>query len=94
MAGQKDCKKCTSCRNLLSLFVVLAALFPVWRTLRAGDPLSHMYVNLLLFTPYRDQVKQLWKDTLVFPEGVQRSMHHVPIINKEDYSLCWPPLLF
>jgi hypothetical protein len=51
---------------LVSLAVVFLAVFPAWKTLKAGDNLSVMYPNLLLFFPdedTRELTKKVWKQS-------------------------------
>lgn len=66
--------------------IIAAVLFPIWKTLQAGDALSYMYPNLLLFTPYREETRALWNSVLKFPtEKVEH--HHVPTIEYADFTM-------
>jgi hypothetical protein len=38
-----------------------AVMFPVSRTMYSGDPIMAIIPNLLLFTPYRKEVRSYWK---------------------------------
>jgi hypothetical protein len=64
----------------------LALLVPVLKTLFAGDPLSYMYPNFLLFTPFREAAKDAWKQVLHVDTAVQRAPTQIPSIQAEDYS--------
>jgi hypothetical protein len=73
--------------NYVVLPAILAAiLFPVWKTINSGDPLSHMYPNFLLFTPYREEVKAAWKDTLKFSDKVHVP-EHIPTIPYSEFTM-------
>jgi hypothetical protein len=72
-------------------YVVLPALlaavvFPVWKTLQSGDPLTYMYPNFLLFTPYREAVKEQWKKVLQYPTEVKKH-EHVPTMEYADFTM-------
>jgi hypothetical protein len=64
----------------------LALLVPVLKTLFAGDPLSYIYPNALLFTPFREEAKAAWKNVLVVDTAVKRKPSQIPEIMAEDYS--------
>jgi hypothetical protein len=64
----------------------LALLVPVLKTLFAGDPLSYMYPNFLLFTLFREVAKDAWKQVLHVDTAVQRAPTQIPSIQAEDYS--------
>jgi len=67
--------------------IVLAAIvFPIWKTLQAGDPLSYMYPNLLLFTPFREEARAAWKKVLEYPTKVLEP-EHVPTIEYADFTM-------
>lgn len=82
-----NCKKCSTFKNVMTIVAVLAALFPVYRTYMAGDPLSYMYANALLFTPWRELARETWTKTVQVDYGVKREMQHVAIIEAKDYTL-------
>jgi hypothetical protein len=64
----------------------LAVLVPVLKTWFSGNPLSHMYPNALLFTPFRQAAIDAWKQALVVDTAVKRAPTQIPTINAEDYS--------
>lgn len=66
--------------------IIFALLFPMWKTLQAGDPLEYMLPNLLLFTPFREQAKAAWFRVVKINKAVKRSPTHVPVIAAEDYT--------
>ncbi len=45
-----------------------------------------MWPNFLLFTPFREETKQLWKDTIKIDTSIHYESAHVPIIEAKDYS--------
>lgn len=66
--------------------IIAAVLFPIWKTLDAGDALSYMYPNLLLFTPFRDEARAQWNKVLKFP--TEKAVHeHVPTIEYADFTM-------
>ena len=64
----------------------LALLVPVLKTYFAGNPLSYMYPNFLLFTPFREEARQAWKDILIVDTAVKRAPTQIPTIDAADYS--------
>eukprot|EP00603_Paraphysomonas_imperforata_P007424 CAMPEP_0114429166 /NCGR_PEP_ID=MMETSP0103-20121206/9329_1 /TAXON_ID=37642 ORGANISM="Paraphysomonas imperforata, Strain PA2" /NCGR_SAMPLE_ID=MMETSP0103 /ASSEMBLY_ACC=CAM_ASM_000201 /LENGTH=361 /DNA_ID=CAMNT_0001598461 /DNA_START=24 /DNA_END=1109 /DNA_ORIENTATION=+ len=78
--------KSSSRMSTVMWIVGLAVLVPVMKTLFAGDPLSYMYPNMLLFTPFREEAKAAWKEVLVVDTAVKRAPTQIPEINAEDYS--------
>lgn len=73
--------------NYVVLPVVIAAVvFPIWKTIQSGDPLSYMYPNLLLFTPYRELAREAWKSVIKYPtEKIEPT--HVPTIEYADFNM-------
>jgi hypothetical protein len=66
--------------------ILVAIIFPIWRTLQSGNPLSYMYPNLLLFTPYRAAAKNAWTSVISYP--TEKATHpHIPVIEYKDFTL-------
>jgi hypothetical protein len=94
--SNKDNKKDSSSKpkkqtSLLKSFifpVILAAvvMFPVSRTLSSNDQLMSIIPNALLFTPYREEARSLWKDLIKIDRKVQRTPTRIPIIDAKDYT--------
>ena len=73
--------------NYIVIPAILAALaFPVYKTLQAGDPLSYMYANFLLFTPYREETRTAWKNVLKWTDKTYEPVH-VPTIEYADFTM-------
>lgn len=70
--------------------VGLVALFAFFakRTINAGDPITYILPNLLLYTPLRETTRFVWK-VLDPHKRLTTPIEHKPIaeINKEDFSL-------
>eukprot|EP01031_Cornospumella_fuschlensis_P039930 gene39930-48626_t len=66
--------------------VLLAVLFPVWKTLQCQDPISFILPNLLLFTPFREEARALWFKLVKINTKIIRQPSHVPVINAADYT--------
>lgn len=71
---------------VVPFIVALVAMFPVYKTLSAGDPLSHMLPNFLLFTPFRQTVKDMWPTLIKIDRNVRRTHHQIPEIDAKDYT--------
>jgi len=71
---------------LYAIIGLAIALFPVYKTFTTGDPLSHMYPNFLLFTPYREEAYDAWANIIKVDKGVKRHHTHIPEIDAKDYS--------
>lgn len=81
--------KAASRKGVSAFFVVLPiilALLPVFFTLQAGDPLSFMLPNFLLFTNLRSLARSQWESLLKLNTAVHHTPHHVPIVSAEQYS--------
>ncbi|RYG67867.1 hypothetical protein EON64_06485, partial [archaeon] len=66
--------------------VLLAVIFPLWKTMQSSDPISFMLPNLLLFTQYREEARALWFKLVKVDTKIIREPSHVPVINAADYS--------
>lgn len=80
--GEKSASRMPSMLTIIGL----ALLVPVLKTLFAGEPLSYLYPNALLFTPFREETKAAWKKVLVVDKAVKIAPTQIPTINAEDYS--------
>jgi len=58
----------------------------VIKTFLAGDPMSYMYPNFLLFTGYRQETIAAWKKVLKVDMKVKRHHTHITEIDAKDYS--------
>lgn len=86
MSGDRS-KKRGGGSNLYVLgFLGLLLGIPVMRTRFALDPLSYLYPNFLMFTPFRDQLKAQWAAVVKVDTNVKREPLQVPIIEAKDYS--------
>lgn len=65
---------------------ILVAAIPAIKTLQAGNPLSFMIPNFLLFTPYRQTVKDMWPTLIKVDKSVIRAPMQIPIIDAADYT--------
>jgi len=70
--------------GLLGLFIAV----PVLKTYIAGDPISFIIPNALLFTPFRQVVKDMWPVYLKqkIDKRVRRPPIHIPEVQAADYS--------
>lgn len=68
------------------LFGVIAVLFPILKTYLASDPLMFMLPNLLLFTPFRESCRGMWKKYVKYNTAVTFEPSEIPIIQAKDYS--------
>jgi hypothetical protein len=71
---------------IIPVFLAAAVMFPVSRTMYSGDPIMAIIPNLLLFTPYREEVRSYWKQLVKIETGVKRVPHRIPIIDAKDYT--------
>lgn len=85
-AYKKKEKKGSSLFTLALIPVLIAVLFPVYKTLQAGDPLEYFLPNLLLFTPFREQTRSLWEKVIKINTSVKRTPTHVPVLDYKDYT--------
>lgn len=81
-------KKNTSFLTSFLIPVLLAAgvMFPVSRTMYSGDPMMAIIPNFLLFTPFREEARNYWKQLIKIDRNVQRVPHQIPVIDAKDYS--------
>ena len=79
-------KKTSTIGVILAVIGVLIACLPAYWTLLAANPLSFMYPNLLLFTPYREEARALWNKLVKIDESIEYDHPHVPIIQAKDYT--------
>lgn len=86
MAGQQHKKKQSNFFAIAVIPVIIALLFPVWKTLQAGDPLDYLLPNLLLFTPYREYTRSMWFKLVKINKAIKRAPTHVPVLDLKDYS--------
>jgi len=52
----------------------------------AGDPMSYMYPNFLLFTGFRQEAIDAWKAVLKVDTNVKRHHTHIAEIDAKDYT--------
>lgn len=81
----KNCKACCSW-TMMALFGLMLAAFPAFKTWQVGDPLTYMYPNFLLFTPFRKATSEAWKKVLVVNKAVKRHHTHITEIDAKDYT--------
>ena len=66
--------------------ILAAVLFPVWKTIQSGDPLSYMYPNFLLFTPHRNETRAQWKSVLKYSDKIYEP-EKVPEMKYADFTM-------
>eukprot|EP01006_Ploeotia_vitrea_P009628 TRINITY_DN23279_c0_g1_i1.p1 TRINITY_DN23279_c0_g1~~TRINITY_DN23279_c0_g1_i1.p1 ORF type:complete len:372 (+),score=-7.06 TRINITY_DN23279_c0_g1_i1:55-1170(+) len=86
MPKEEKCCKQSCCMKVIMFAGLFLALFPAFMTWKAGDPMSFMYPNFLLFTPFRQQAIDAWKSVLHINRAVRRHHTHVPEIDAKDYT--------
>lgn len=85
MPEDKKCKKCCS-TSMIAFIGLLLACYPVYRHWMVGDPVSYIWPNFLLFTPYRAEAISAWKSVLKVDTNVKRHHTHIAEIDAADYS--------
>lgn len=79
-------KKTSTIGVVFATLAVIAAILPAYWTILSTDPLSFMYPNFLLFTPYREEARAAWNKLVKIDEGIELDHPHVPIIQAKDYT--------
>jgi hypothetical protein len=74
------------CTFLVVPIIAILVGFPVMKTLQAGDSLMNIIPNALLFGPFREETRALWKSLPVVDTSKTYEPQQIPIIDAKDYT--------